>query len=331
MHGLLLANLGTPNSFDIKHVKHYLREFLSDPRVIDLPTALRFILVNFFIIPFRSKNTAHAYQAIWTSEGSPLLTNSQDLARQVQAKVGAKVKVALSMRYGKPSLIEAVNELKECSSLTILPLYPQYSSAATGSCIEQITQILTSQDIIPSFRVIRDFYNHQAYIQALAKFIKIHKPAEHHLLFSYHGLPERQLAKSCPKLCSAACPPVSVKTQGCYRAQCFQTTELVAGTLQLNAQQYSTAFQSRLGKTPWIKPYTDELLNELITKGIKKLSIVCPSFVADCLETLEEIGIRTKEQWLQLGGNEFNLIPCLNSDALWVDALIDITQINSIV
>lgn len=320
--GLLLINLGTPNRDDVSAVKTYLREFLTDKRVIDLPALMRYILVYLLILPFRAKKSAHAYKLIWTEQGSPLLYHSKNLANQLQLDLGLDFTVALGMRYGRPSIQNAVEQLNQCESITVLPLYPQYSSAATGSSIEELMRILSTQEVIPSTKIIRDFYQHHDYIKAQAQVIKNHLPDDAHLLFSYHGIPERQILKSgCTTVCKEDCPVVTSNNQGCYKAQCHQTSRLLATKLELHKHQYSTAFQSRLGKTPWIKPYTDELLAELADKGIKNLAITCPSFVADCLETLEEIGMRSKEQWMKLGGEQFTLIPCMNDDPTWINAI----------
>lgn len=325
-HGVLLINLGTPGGADVTSVRLYLREFLTDKRVIDLPAPIRYLLVYAFILPFRPQKSAHAYKAIWTKAGSPLLSHSLDLVDQLQQQMGQNYKIALGMRYGKPSIREAIDSLMECNSLTVLPLYPQYSSAATGSSIEEVMRILASKEVIPSLRIIRDFYANPVYIKAQAQIIKAHLEDQNHLLFSYHGIPERQIIKcGCHSVCSGICPEISDNNQGCYKAQCHQTSQLLAMELKLDPNQYTSAFQSRLGKTPWIKPYTDEVLADLAEKGIKNLTIACPSFVTDCLETLEEIGIRAKQQWLTLGGEQFTLIPCMNSDPVWVRALMDLS------
>ena len=327
-HGLLLTNLGTPKSAHVTDVSRYLREFLTDKRVLDIPALIRYLLVYGLIVPFRAKKSAQAYQLIWTEQGSPLLFHSEQLLASLQKEAGSQYKIALGMRYGLPSITNAINELKNCKAITILPLYPQYSSAATGSSIEEIMRIFSTQEAIPSFTIIRDFYQHPAYISAQARLIKKHLKDHEHILFSYHGIPERQIHKSgCNKVCADICPPVSENNQACYKAQCHQTTRLLATELKLTQDQYSSAFQSRLGKTPWIKPYTNEVLVEFAAKGIKKLAIACPSFVADCLETLEEIGIRAREQWTNLGGEQFTLIPCLNNDAYWIKAILEIANV----
>jgi len=321
--GLLLINLGTPDNCDTASVRRYLKEFLSDKRVIDLPAPIRYLLLYGVILPFRPKQSAHAYQAIWTEEGSPLLLNSLSLKKKLQEKLADDYQVALGMRYGKPSLETALAELSMCSAITILPLYPQYSSAATGSTIEKIMALIAEKSTHPSVHIIRDFYNQPAFIQAQAELIKPYIANHDHLLLSYHGVPERHIMRAgCSKVCTEACPPVTEMNQTCYRAQCYATSTQLADYLQLDTSRYSTAFQSRLGKTPWIKPYTDECLPELARRGIKRLAVACPSFVADCLETIEEIGIRAREQWLGLGGEELTLIPCLNDSDGWVEAII---------
>jgi ferrochelatase len=330
-HGLLLTNLGTPNSADVTDVCRFLCKFLTDKRVIDIPVLIRYLLVYGLIVPLRAKKSAHAYQLIWSEQGSPLLFHSENLVYQLQKAVGTQCKIALGMRYGQPSINNAINKLKDCESITILPLYPQYSSAATGSSVEEVMRVIATQEVIPSLMIIRDFYLHPAYITAQAQIIKAHLNDHEHLLFSYHGIPERQIRKSgCKNACPEICPPISENNQTCYKAQCHQTSVLLAKELKLSPNQYSTAFQSRLGKTPWIKPYTDEVLDKLAAKGIKKLTISCPSFVADCLETLEEIGIRAREQWLKLGGEQFTMIPCLNSDDRWINAILEIVKVLSL-
>lgn len=328
--GLLLINLGTPDSTNISDIKRYLRQFLMDKRVIDIPTLVRYFLVYGLIVPFRSKNTARAYEDIWTSRGSPLKIYSQELTNHIQQLLGNEYQVALGMRYGSPSIPNALHELKTCYEITVFPLYPQYSSAATGSSIEEVMRILSQKEVIPSLYLIRDFYHHPAYITSQGEVIRNHLNKKYHLLFSYHGIPERHIRKGgCKAVCLKDCVSITQKNSACYRAQCFETSRLLAQELKLNSQQYTTAFQSRLGKTPWIRPYTDEVLYELIGKGIHNLAVACPSFTMDCLETLEEIGIRLKEQWIHLGGKEFILIPCLNTNKSWAETIIELVKIRS--
>lgn len=328
-NGFLLINLGTPANPSKAAVRRFLGEFLSDKRVLNLPVILRYLLLYGLILPFRTRRSTRAYQAIWTAEGSPMLYHCQNLVDKLQERFGVNTKVALGMRYGKPSIHEALEQLRHCETITILPLYPQYSSAATGSSIEKVMRLLASQSQLPSIKLIRDFHSHPSFILAQAELIKPYIANHDHLLFSYHGLPVHQLKQGgCQQVCSANCPPTSSLDKDCYRAQCMQTSNLIALNLNLSSEKYSTSFQSRLGKIPWIQPYTDEILANLIAQGIGKLAIVCPSFVADCLETLEEIGIRLKQQWIQLGGKQLTLIPCLNDSEPWLDAVMDIYASN---
>jgi protoporphyrin/coproporphyrin ferrochelatase len=324
--GVLLINLGTPDNCHPKAVKRYLSEFLNDPRVIDLPYVLRKVLVNFIILPFRYKKSAAAYQKIWTDSGSPLLVNSQQCQAALSSVLGRDYQVELGMRYGQPSIQSALAKLHGVTSLHVIPLFPQYSSAATASALQVLFAEVAKKWNIPAMTVKNDFYNHPGFITAYADVIKQH--LQHKkidlLLFSYHGLPERHINKSeCIAFCNRlqGCPQIDVNNHYCYRSQCFITSSLLAKVLGLKENEYAVSFQSRLGRTPWIKPYTDLLLPELRQQGVKSIAIVCPSFVSDCLETLEEIDIRAREQWLALGGESFTFIPCLNDHPMWVKTL----------
>lgn len=331
--GILLINLGTPKGTDVADIKAYLGEFLMDKRVVNLPAFVRCLALSFFILPFRARKSARAYRSIWTDQGSPLLSHSQHLVKQLQKHLNkhfqgsAEYSVALGMRYGSPSIASALEQLKTCATLTILPLYPQYSSAASGSAIEQALVFLTALDVIPSFRVISHFYHYPKYIKAQAHIIGAHLQEQSHLLFSYHGLPEHQIQSTgCVHPCKGSCPSPSGPTQSCYKAQCHETSRLLAKELNLSPNQYTTVFQSRVGRTPWIKPYIHEELITLATRGIINITITCPSFVTDCLETLEEIGIRAKEQWLTLGGKQCTLVPSMNADPVWINALAELIE-----
>lgn len=325
-HGLLLINLGTPNAPDKTSVRRYLREFLSDPRVIQLPAVLRYLLLYGVILPFRPKQTAHAYQQIWTASGSPLLLHSRNLALKLSASLGVNYKVALGMRYGTPSIVEALSQLEDCEQLTVLPLYPQFSSAATGSSLELVMALLAKKALQPHVRIIRDFYHHAGFIQAQAALMQPYLATNEFILFSFHGVPEFHLkASGCAPICELPC---TSSNTSCYRAQCYATANALAKVLHLPTHNYSVAFQSRLGKTPWIKPYADEVLLTLAAQGIKRLAVVCPSFVADCLETLEEVGIRAKAQWLALGGEQLDLIPCVNDSDAWVAGIRAICKLS---
>ena len=329
--GVLLINLGTPDQCNVPAVRRYLKEFLSDPRVIDIPAPARWLLLHAVILPFRPKKTTAAYQQVWTNAGSPLLSNTLALKTALSEKLGEGYVVAMGMRYGNPSIASALDQLKTCTDLFILPLFPQYSSAATGSALEKTLSLLSQQWNIPNITTLHDFYDHPGFIKAYAARIKPYLDAQkiERLIFSYHGLPVRHIEKSqCAAHCDKQenCPAMNDDNQYCYRAQCYATSNAIAHALGLSAEQYIVSFQSRLGRTPWIKPYTDELLLALSQKNIRHIAIVSPSFVADCLETLEEIAIRGKEQWEDLGGKTFIAIPCLNEDPLWVEALVELVS-----
>jgi protoporphyrin/coproporphyrin ferrochelatase len=328
--GVLLINLGTPDDTEISSIRRYLREFLLDPRVIDLPAFFRYLLVYGAILPFRPFKTAKAYEKIWQANGSPLRTHTQDLSAKVGKCLGGNYRVKAAMRYGNPSIASALKELSDCKEIIVLPLFPQYSSAATGSAIAKTFIELSKQWNLPAVKVIDQFYSRQEFTSPLAELIKPYiSDPETYLLFSYHGLPERHLDKShCKSPCERrdACPLISNENYFCYRAQCYETSRLVAKKLLLNSDRHTSAFQSRLGKIPWIKPYTDEVFPRLYANGIKKLVVACPAFTADCLETLEEIGIQAKEQWLALGGKSFELVPCLNSHDSWVQGVANFVK-----
>lgn len=296
--GILLINLGTPAGPDVRNVRRYLRQFLTDPKVITIPAILRWLLVNLIIIPTRAKKSAHAYSMIWQKEGSPLLINSQKLC----ANLNLEYPVVLGMRYGKPSIAQALIQLNNVKKIIVLPLFPQYSVAATGSALAEVQKIVKRTSADMQLEIISDFYNDPNYIDAMARSIAPYLTDPDFLLFSYHGLPERQA--------------------GNYAEHCRITSKLIAEKLNLPADKWCVSFQSRLGRLPWIKPYTDEILPQLYGQGVRKLVIACPSFVADCLETLEEIDIRAREQWLQFPGTSLTRVPCLNGEAGWLKELI---------
>ncbi|MBA4696229.1 MAG: ferrochelatase [Legionella sp.] len=328
-NGLLLINLGTPDAPTPRAVGRFLREFLADKHVISLPSFLRYPLVYLLIAPFRKHSSAKAYQAIWTKNGSPLLGYSQALRTKLAERLGSSWTVALGMSYGKPSLFEALESLSACQNITILPLYPQFSYAATSAALHQCFGWLQSRAAIPTLKVISDFYSWPAFIEAQAELIQPHLATHDYVLFSYHGIPLRQLAFiGCPNPCKTS--PQKSRTQSpcslsspkpCYRAQCYSTSHFLAERLGITADRYGTAFQSRLGKAAWLEPYTDQQFSVLIQQGIRQLLVVCPSFVTDCLETLEEIGIRAAIQWKQLGGTTLTLVPSLNAEETWVEGL----------
>ena len=329
--GILLINLGTPDLCTPRAVYAYLKQFLNDPRVIDLPGLLRWVLVNALIIPLRYKKSTQAYRQVWTSKGSPLLVYGQALVEALKQRLPEDFSIELGMRYGNPSIESALTKLRHCQKIIALPLFPQYSSAATGSAIEDLLTHLSSSWNIPDLSVISSFYDNPGFIQAYAQIIReaLADKKIDRLIFSYHGLPERHLNKSgCQASCSRVepCPALGPLNAYCYRAQCYESSALIAAALGMQASDYSVSFQSRLGRTPWIKPYTDELLPELRRQKIKSIALVCPSFVADCLETLEEMNMQAREQWQQIGGEEFIMIPCLNDHPFWVNALAQLLK-----
>ena len=331
--GILLINLGTPDSPKPAAVRKFLKQFLSDPQVVNLPKLIKWCLVNLLIIPFRTRKSSRAYQQIWTQQGSPLRVNSQNLRDQLSSHLGQNHQVVLGMRYGNPSIRQAMHHLYslKVSKIIILPLFPQYADATTGSIQTEVNKIRqqASQEIPHVWHT--QFFDHPDFIYAWTQQIQTQlKPhPTQHLLFSYHGLPVKQVTNicqqtACPLQQAQPCPTIDRNNHRCYRAQCYKTSQLIAQQLSLSQDQYSISFQSRLGKTPWIKPYTDEILTQLRNRNIEHLTIACPAFVADCLETLEEVDIQLRKHWQQLGGKKFNLIPCLNANTTWVNALANI-------
>jgi len=330
--GVLLINLGTPDSTAVSDVRRYLREFLSDPRVVDINPVGRWMLLNFVILPFRPRKSAEAYRAIWTDEGSPLLVYEQALAERVQHALGPSFHVELAMRYGNPSIPDAVDRLMamDPERIIVVPLFPQYSSAATGSAIDRALEVIGKQWNVPPVETIPAFYDDPGFIDSFAQVARplLRDFQADHVVFSYHGVPERQVTKSDPTgahcLASPDCCKVDVPANRyCYRAHCVRTSDRLIEALDLDPEKTSTTFQSRLGRTPWIKPYTDEALTEMARAGVKRVAVLCPAFVADCLETLEEIGIRAKEDWQAEGGEDLLMVPSLNAHPRWVRTIAD--------
>jgi ferrochelatase len=330
MKGLLLINLGSPDAPTTPAVRRYLREFLSDPRVIDINPVGRALLLNAVILPFRPAKSAAAYQKVWTDEGSPLLVHSRALAAAVAERLAGSHVVELAMRYGQPSIAGALERLRAAgaSELTVFPLYPHYAASSTGSSLEEVFRVAGAHWVVPSLRVVPPFHDDPGFLDAFAA-VGAPVLAEgrfDHVLFSFHGLPERQVRKSDDSgahcLASAGCcDALGAVNRNCYRAQSYATARALAARLGLAEGGYGVSFQSRLGRTPWIRPYTDVVLPELVAQGKRRLAVFCPAFVADCLETLEEIGIRAREQWQGLGGEHLALVPSLNATPAWVDAV----------
>jgi len=334
--GLLLINLGTPESPSAADVRPYLREFLMDPRVIDLPTWKRWLIVRMILIR-RPAASGEAYEKIWTEQGSPLLVHSRALTEKVARRLG-DVPVELGMRYGNPSIPSAMQRLRAAGvdKLVVFPLYPQYSSAANGSSLDKVYTEAAKLWNVPDIETIPPFYDDPGFIKACAERARpvIDRANPEKVYFSFHGLPERHVVKSDTSgshcLRSAdCCSAIGEANRHCYRAQCYATARLLAEKLEIPEEKRVVCFQSRLGRDPWIPPYTDHLLIEHARAGIKRAVILSPAFVADCLETLEELGIRALADWKANGGERLDLVPCINDDDVWVDALLDIVRRNS--
>jgi ferrochelatase len=311
-------------------VRRYLREFLSDPRVLDLPPLPRWLLLNLVILPRRPRASAAAYRAVWTPAGSPLLVHSRALTEGVARELGPAFRVELGMRYGEPSLAGALARLRSAGAERILalPLYPQYAASSSGSALACVFEIAAAEWDVAAVAALEPFHADPGFLDASAAVARETLAAfrADHVLLSFHGLPERQVRRSDPSggHCLArpdCCDVPAPAHRRCYRAQCAATARALAARLGLAPEAWSFAFQSRLGRTPWIRPYTDERLPELAARGVKRLAVLCPSFVADCLETLEEIGLRGREQWRSLGGDDLVLVPSLNAHPAWVAAV----------
>lgn len=300
MIGILVTNLGTPASPTASALRKYLAEFLWDPRVVEIPRPLWWLILHGIVLRVRPKKSAQLYQKIWTPEGSPLLANSQKLVNQLNLQLtslSTEFKVVLGMRYGNPSIAAALAELKQhdVKQIIVLPLFPQYSAATTASTFDAITETVKNWRYIPSIKFISHYFDHASYIDAMAENIRAQHNSKHHLLFSFHGLPKRCIELGDP-----------------YQQQCQTTAKLIAEKLQLPPEQYSVAFQSRFGYAEWLQPYCDETLRSLPKQGIKRISVVCPGFAVDCLETLEEIAQQNREIFLNAGGETFHYISALN-------------------
>lgn len=339
--GILLLNLGTPDGAasvgpSAGQVKTYLREFLMDPFVIDIPFVFRWLLVNRLILPKRSEQSAQAYRKIWTKRGSPLLFHHLDLVEAVRktfADEGAPVCMEGAMRYGSPSIGEGLSKLKAqgVTDILVVPLYPQYSLAATESSLQVCRRWAALHAPGMNLRFFPAFYDSARFIGAFSQVARENLEGfdYDHLLFSFHGLPERQVRRAGGASClekGSCCDEIGEKNTRCYRAQCFSTAKELARGLGLSPDRYTVCFQSRLGRTPWIKPYTDFVYRDLAKKGVKRVAVMCPAFVADCLETLEEIGIRAREEFVSLGGEDLRLVPSLNASAVWVSALTEMLR-----
>lgn len=333
--GVLLVNLGTPDAAETSAVRRYLREFLMDPRVIDISALGRWLLVHAIILPFRPQRSAEAYQKVWTERGSPLLFHSQDLRAKVSDLMGDSFDVRLGMRYGSPSLPTTLDGFARdgIDRILVLPLFPQYSSAAFGSAAARVMKLAAERWNVPQVHVLPPFFDDPGFIRSVTTIAErsfaaqdVALDAIDHVLISFHGVPERQCKRSDTTGAHClqrpdCCETLVEANRHCYRAQCLATARAVADQLSLPADRWSVGFQSRLGRTPWIRPYTDEALAELGRQRLGRIAVLEPSFTADCLETTEEIGLRGREIFREAGGGELLLAPCPNADDLWAETV----------
>lgn len=326
--GVMLLNLGSPDSTSVPDVRRYLGEFLMDGRVLDAPAPIRAIIVNLFIKPFRSPKSAEAYKEIWTEEGAPLIASTYKLAKKLSEHIS--LPVAVGMRYGNPTTASAVMKLKGLGveEVLVVPLYPHYAMSSYETALAWAQEQINA--LAPNMRVVvqQPFYDDPDYIDALASVARpmLEEETVDHVLFSYHGIPERHLRKSDPtdNHCLKAadcCGGVHPVHKLCYRHQVRVTSRLLANKLGLPEGRWSVSFQSRLGSDPWLQPYTDKTLERLPTEGVKNLAVICPAFVSDCLETIEEIDGEGREIFEDAGGKHFVYIPCLNESDAWVKVL----------
>ncbi len=332
--GVLVVNVGSPDAPEPGPVREYLREFLGDPRVLDMNPVGRWLLLNLIILPRRPKQSAEAYKQIWTDQGSPLLVHGRALVEGLRAAL-PDCEVELAMRYGKPSIADVIAGLraKGCDRLVVFPVYPQYASSTTGTVLEAVYREAAALWNTPSIAAVPPFYDDDGFLGASAEVGRptLDELAPDHVLFSFHGLPERHVQKSdetgqhCLKR-DDCCASIVDANRNCYRAQCYVTARGIAARLELAEGTWSVAFQSRLGKTPWIRPYTDEVIDELAKQGVKRLAVFCPAFTADCLETLEEIGMRGAEQFTEAGGEVLRQVPCVNAHPSWIRAAADLVR-----
>jgi protoporphyrin/coproporphyrin ferrochelatase len=328
---VILINVGTPDEPKVPAVRRYLFEFLNDRRVIDLPLILQKILVNLIIVPFRAPKSTKLYQRLWTDNGSPLLFYSENVIRKLQEKISSKADVFLAMRYGNPSIGKALAEIKKrnIDRLIVLPMFPQYASSTNGTAIQAVLDEISKWNTIPEVHAINQFYDHPAFLDAFANQIKSYEPENYdHIIFTYHGLPNRHLDKNHPEESIKTC---NCETRFpefgkfCYKATCYQTTRELVKRLGIPHDKYSVSFQSRLSKN-WMTPFTDKNLIKRAKEGHKKVLVAAPAFVADCLETTVEIGYEYKELFIENGGEVLQMVDSLNDSPRWIDAIEEIIQ-----
>ena len=326
---VLLVNLGSPASTSVGDVRRYLREFLGDERVLDVPAPLRWLLLEGVILRTRPKKSAHAYASVWKPEGSPLVLTSMSVQKKLSETLGKDIPVYLAMRYGKPSIPDVLNQMKAdgIEQVFLMPQYPHYAMSSWETVVVKVYQ--DAEKLFPTLKIdlLQPFYQDADYIEALYEVSAPYFSKPHDLLlFSYHGIPERHLRKGDPskahcmevKDCCSHCSPVQ---STCYRAQVFATTKALVKRAGIAIDKYSVSFQSRLAGEPWLTPFTDKVLEEFPKQGVKKILLMCPAFVSDCLETLEEISVEAKETFIEAGGEEFEQIPCLNDQKPYIDFL----------
>lgn len=331
--GVLLVNLGSPDSPEVRDVRRYLIEFLLDPRVIDIPYINRQLLVRGPIAIGRSPKSAHEYQKLWTPDGSPLITYGYELRDLLQERLGMDYEVVLAMRYQSPSIPQGIEELKK-SSLSkwiIIPLFPQQASATVGSVVEKVMDEIHKDWIFPEISLVNQFYDRPDFIDAWAAVASTYELESYDkFIFSYHGLPQRQLFKADPgHYCEGnidCCKNINAQNRFCYSAQCFHNTRLLQEKLGLPVEKCITTFQSRLGRSEWAKPYTEEVVKQLAMDGYKKVLILSPAFIADCLETIVELGMQYKELFIEHGGETFDMMESLNNHPAWVEVLYNMVQ-----
>ncbi len=333
--GVILVNTGTPASTSVADVRRYLGQFLNDPRVIDIPAWQRWLLLNLIILRFRPAKSAAAYRKIWTERGSPLLFHGQDLAEGVQAELGDQALVRLAFQFGEPSIPQAFQAFADAGirQVCVVPLFPQYASASTGSAVQAAIEAAAERWVIPSLHVVPPFWAENEFLDGMAGHLQeaIANEEPDHIVLSFHGVPEHHCSqtdntgKHCFKT-AGCCDAIGPVNASCYRAQCFATARGIMERLQLDPERTTVAFQSRLGRVPWIKPYTDIVLTDLAAQGKCKVVVAEPSFVADCLETLEEIGMRGREDFKAAGGGELALVRSLNADTAWSVGLANILR-----
>ncbi|HEX2605173.1 MAG TPA: ferrochelatase [Oxalicibacterium sp.] len=314
---VVLMNLGTPDAPTTGAVRRYLKEFLSDPRVVEIPRPIWWCILRLFILPFRPKQSAKKYEAIWTDDGSPLKIHTEKQAKLLTGYLGERghaIRVAYAMRYGNPSVASVLEKLKDegCERILILPAYPQYSGTTTASLFDAVFRHYRKTRNVPELRFIKHYHDHDAYIEALRQSVLAYwemagRPDK--LVMSFHGVPKRTLLLGDP-----------------YHCECHKTARLLAEALGLSEEQYVVTFQSRFGKAEWLQPYTQPTVEQLARTGAKRVDVICPGFTSDCLETLEEIAMEVRQAFLQCGGQDFHYIPCLNEDHVWIKALAELVE-----